>query len=177
MGVYDIITWHADLPDLPEGRKPWQFHFQTKDLPGQKQRQFEVRPDGRLQQRVSVHLGEPVPEDMNLIHEHMHRLREQQRKRFETGALLDEGDYTTTETDVTATVKLLARYGAESAGLLAYEAHFEAGWARSVRMIEHRLPDRELGRRSTEQQRTRMNQFEVTPAGRAEGAKGGKKNG
>lgn len=141
MGLYDIITWHADLPELPEGICPWKLAFQTKSLPGCCQRLIELTHEGQLQLRE--YIGEIIdPEDVSLeiVDQAANKLR-LMRERLISGETLSNTDYSTEPINYSGEIVFYANYGAPQNGRLEYQAVFEDGVLQDVQLTKNQEPD------------------------------------
>jgi len=141
MGLYDTITWHADLPDLPEGICPWSLAFQTKSLPGCCQRLIELTHEGQLQLRE--YIGEIIdPEGVSLetVHQVTDKLR-LMRERLISGETLSNTDYSIEPVNYSGEIVFYASYGTPRNGRLEYQAVFEGGVLQDVQLTKNRGPD------------------------------------
>lgn len=146
MGLYDSLTWHGDLPDLPSGTEPYLLAFQTKSLEDCQQRIFEVTEAGQLQLRKFI--GERYRyEDYSaeLVAEMQTKFQERQMRRL-AGLTLDEKDYSTTKSNYSGELVFYTSYGQPPNGWLEYTANFETGTVKSVCQTQHRAPDEQAWR-------------------------------
>jgi len=161
MGVYDTVTWHADLPKLPDGIQPCALGFQTKSLPGCCQRMIEVTHEGQLQHRE--YIGEVIdPANGSVeIGDRLTEIFRIERQRRISGETLGDADYSTQPIKYSGDVAIYASYGTPPNGRLEFYAVFKGGMLQSVQLTTNREPDQKAWDAAHQGKAGAMKQFVV----------------
>ena len=162
MGAYDMMTWHADLPELPEGKYPWMINFQTKSIQGRRQRVIEVTREDQLQLREFVGEGfDPTDVSGEMVQRLMERLRVANGRR-QAGDTLDPTTYSTQKINHSGAIVFYSPYGDPPNGRLEFHAVFRDGLLQSVQLTKNQEPD-QLKWDAHQERTGAMAQFTVQP--------------